>query len=277
MSEAILAEKSRIAVSGADAAEFLQGLITTDIDALEPGIAYPGALLTPQGKIFFYFMISKAEDGFLIEIDADQAESLAKRLTMYKLRAKVEISDPQMTETLLFVNGEAPDGALKDSRFEKAGVALYRLAGQGDGSADAYNALRIDHGIVEPGTDFALQDAFPHDILLEKSGGLSFRKGCYVGQEVVSRMQHRATARRRPVIVTAGEALPASATSLTADGKTIGQLGTVFGNKGLAIVRIDRAGAAIAAGVPIMAGPVTVGLALPAWSDLVFPATATED
>jgi tRNA-modifying protein YgfZ len=277
MSQALLADKSRIAVSGADAAEFLQGLITTDIEALERGIASPGALLTPQGKIFYFFMIAKAGDGFVIEIDTDQAESLARRLTMYKLRAKVEIGDPEETGTLLFLNDGAPDGALKDSRFDKAGVAVYRLAGRGDGTADAYDALRIEHGIVEPGIDFALQDAFPHDILLEKSGGLSFRKGCYVGQEVVSRMQHRSTARKRPVIVTASEDLPASATNLTADGKTIGQLGTVIGRKGLAIVRIDRAGAAIAAGTPIMAGSVAVELALPVWSDLAFPATATED
>ncbi len=132
-------------------------------------------------------------------------------------------------------------------------------------------------GIAESGSDFALQDAFPHDVLFDLTGGVSFRKGCYVGQEVVSRMQHRGTARRRVVVVTADAALPAAGTELLTGGKPIGTLGTVAGNRGLAIVRIDRAGEAIASATPILAGETAVSLSLPSWTGLAFPTSAAEE
>ena len=281
MTRAFLENQSRIAVSGPEAHEFLQGLITTDLDALQQGAAAPGALLTPQGKIFFFFMISKENDGFSIEIENSEAATFIKRLTLYKLRAKIEIGAAVTTGTIAVWNEEAPEGAVKDLRFEKAGIDLYRMPGSGaDGGAGdraAYDALRIEACIPEPGADFALQDAFPHDVLFDKSGGLSFKKGCYVGQEVVSRMQHRATARRRVVRVEADGALPASGTELTTAGKSLGQLGTVNGSKALAIIRIDRAGSAIASGVQILAGDVPVSVTLPAWSGLEFPSVTAED
>jgi hypothetical protein len=129
---------------------------------------------------------------------------------------------------------------------------------------------------VTSGADYALQDAFPHDILLDRDGGLSFRKGCYVGQEVVSRMQHRGTARRRVAQVSATSALPASGTELIAAGKPVGTLGTVVGSRGLAIVRIDRVGDALARSQAITAGDIDVTLSLPAWSELAFPVEVQE-
>jgi len=107
---------------------------------------------------------------------------------------------------------------------------------------------------------------------MDLNGGLSFRKGCYVGQEVVSRMQHRGTARRRLAIIRSDSDLPATGTPITAGGKPVGALGTVSGNAALAIVRIDRVGAAQAAGVPLIAGDLPVTASLPDWSGLAFPA-----
>ncbi|MET3613168.1 folate-binding protein YgfZ [Rhizobium aquaticum] len=276
MAHAFLATRGWLVVSGPDASDFLQGLITTDLDTLEPGAAAPGALLTPQGKIMFFFMISKSETGFLIETDADAIDALNKRLTMYKLRAKVEIAKREETGATVAWGEPRPEGSAKDIRFAKAGIDLYRLPG-GQGSAGGYDALRAQAGVPEAGSDFALQDAFPHDILLDKSGGVSFKKGCYVGQEVVSRMQHRSTARRRLVTVSAGAALPETGTEIRTGGKTIGALGTVAGDQGLAIIRIDRAGAAMAAGVSILAGETPVTVALPAWSGLEFITAESED
>lgn len=276
MARAFLAERSRIAVRGPDSADFLQGLITTDLDHLEPGIAVPGALLTPQGKIMFFFMVSRDGDGFSLETEADSAEAFAKRLTMYKLRAKVEIGQAETAGTTIIWDEAAPEGAIRDSRFAKAGIDLYRIAG-GSGKPEGYDRLRARAGIAEAGADFALQDAFPHDILMDKSGGVSFKKGCYVGQEVVSRMQHRSTARRRLVTVSADTPLPAQGTDIVAGGKALGALGTVAGDLGLAIVRIDRAGSAFAAGLPVTAGDCVVSLALPGWSDLEFPSAESED
>lgn len=273
MPAAFLPNRSHFTVSGVDAQEFLQGLITTDVDGLASGYAAPGALLTPQGKIMFYFMISRTSDGFSIETSSDSVDALAKRLTMYKLRAKVDIGAQEAMGTSLLRGDDETADALKDIRFEKAGIELFRKAGGTAGDADAFDALRVEAMVLEPGIDFALNDVFPHDIMLDLNGGLSFKKGCYVGQEVVSRMQHRSTARRRPVKVIAESALPGSETPITVDGKSIGALGTVSNNTGLAIVRIDKAGAATAAGKPILVGDLEVSLSLAPWSGLAFPKT----
>ncbi|NKK82342.1 folate-binding protein YgfZ [Rhizobium leguminosarum] len=287
MPAVFLKDRSLIFVSGAEAQSFLQNLITTDIAALEADEARPGALLTPQGKILFDFMIWRDGEGYMIETNAGQRDGLLKRLTMYKLRAAVTLA-PSTEEGVTVSWGEDAEGArdsqgvrgsrgARDSRFAKAGVTLSRRAGRhGDGAEALYDALRISHGIVTSGSDFALQDAFPHDVLMDFNGGLSFRKGCYVGQEVVSRMQHRGTARRRVVTVSAATDLPGTGTEITAAGKPVGTLGSVDGGNGLAIVRIDRAGAAMAAGTPLLAGDTPVSLVLPAWSGLVFPASADE-
>lgn len=276
MPSAFLPDRAFVKIAGADAEHFLQNLITTDLGALAENELRPGALLTPQGKILFDFLISRAGDGFLIDIPADQIDAFIRRMTMYKLRSPVTIEALPVTGATV-TWGEAADG-VADHRFALAGTELQRQAGRAGDPADreGYDALRILHGVPESGADYALQDAFPHDVLFDKSGGVSFRKGCYVGQEVVSRMQHRSTARRRVVILSADASLPATGTEITIGGKPIGALGTVAGDRALAIVRIDKAGEAMTTGEPILAGDVPVTVALPSWSGLTFPAAAEE-
>ncbi len=273
MTKAYLPTRSLIRISGKDAQDFLHSLITTDVEGLPESEARPGALLTPQGKILFDFLIWRDGEGYVIETGAGSRDALMKRLMMYKLRAAVDLAVLPEDGVTVFWNEEADRGAVVDGAFAKAGISLSRTSGQhADGPAEAYQALRITAGLVVSGEDYALQDAFPHDILLDKNGGLSFRKGCYVGQEVVSRMQHRGTARRRVAQVTAQAPLPATGTDITAGGKPVGTLGSVFGNQALAIVRIDRVGDAVANGVPLLAGDVAVTIELPAWTGLTFPA-----
>jgi len=276
MPSAFLPDRAFVKIAGADAEHFLQNLITTDLGALAENELRPGALLTPQGKILFDFLISRDGDGFLIDIPADQMDAFIRRMTMYKLRSPVAIEALPVTGATVTWS-ESVDG-VADHRFALAGTELRRQMGRAGDPADrdGYDALRILHGVPESGADYALQDAFPHDVLFDKSGGVSFRKGCYVGQEVVSRMQHRSTARRRVVILSADASLPATGTEITIGGKPIGALGTVAGDRALAIVRIDKAGAAMAAGEPILAGDVPVTVALPSWSGLTFPAAAEE-
>ena len=269
-----LPDRALISVSGKDAEALLQNLITTDLDQLQPNEARPGALLTPQGKILFDFIVSRDGDGVRLETAAEQAEALLKRLTMYKLRADVTLSLQSPAD--VWVSGE---GGYSDVRFGKAGAPLHRhydAAPAGAGEAADYERLRITSGIAIAGADYALQDAFPHDVLLDLNGGLSFKKGCYVGQEVVSRMQHRGTARRRIVLVVGDDALPETRTPITVNDRPIGAVGSVSGRNGLAIVRIDKAGEAIAEGKPILCGGIPVTLALPGWSGLSFPSTADE-
>ena len=278
MPAASLPDRALIQVSGADAEHFLHNLVTTDIAALPKAEAWPGALLTPQGKILFDFLVWRDGDGFVLDVSAAQREALIKRLLMYKLRAAVEIEAIEPAGITVFWGEDADDTGLLDHRFATAGIRVTRKPGCGDAEVtQGYDALRVLSGIAEAGTDFALQDAFPHDVLYDLMGGVSFKKGCYVGQEVVSRMQHRGTARRRVVAVTAEATLPASGTELLAGGKPIGSLGTVTGNRGLAIVRIDRAGEAIAAATPILAGEMIVTLSLPSWTGLAFPTSAAEE
>ncbi|NTF80577.1 folate-binding protein YgfZ [Agrobacterium rhizogenes] len=276
MPAVFLRDRSFLRVTGAEAEPFLHNLITTDLVSLGTDEARPGALLTPQGKILFDFMISRDGPGFLLETDTAQRDGLLKRLTMYRLRAPVDFAVGEIEGVTVTWGDNAAEGP-KDSRFAKAGIALTRTSGHhGDDAEALYEALRIANGIAVSGPDFALQDAFPHDVLLDLNGGLGFRKGCYVGQEVVSRMQHRGTARRRVVIVIGSADLPASGTELTAGGKPIGTLGSTEGATGLAIVRIDRAGEAIVAGTPILAAGHEVSVALPVWSGLSFPTQTDE-
>ncbi|MGV2017437.1 CAF17-like 4Fe-4S cluster assembly/insertion protein YgfZ [Agrobacterium sp. 22-223-1] len=273
MPSALLADRRLIRVSGTGAEEFLNNLITADVENLPEGEARAAALLTPQGKILFDFLIWRDGGDYLIETGVAEQDALLRRLTMYKLRAPVELKAETVEGVSVFWNETAPTAGIRDGRFGKAGIDLYRIPGaSASGDSVGYDALRIEHGIAESGRDYALQDAFPHDVLMDVNDGVSFKKGCFVGQEVVSRMKHRGTARRRVVTVSAEGALPASGTEITADGKPVGTLGTVCGNRALAIVRIDRIADAFASGTPLLTGTVPVTVALPSWSGLSFPA-----
>jgi len=284
------ADRALILVSGEDAEHFLQNILTLDLSTLADDEVRPGALLTPQGKILFDFLVSKMPGGYRLDCRRDAAADFAKRLSLYKLRAKVTISLEDQALVGAAWDGDsdssgnesassrsdstasASESTLRDARFPPA-AGVRRIYGVADAQTDAnaWRALRIAHGIAESGEDYALGDAFPHDVLLDQTGGVGFRKGCYVGQEVVSRMQHRGTARRRVLIATADAALPPSGTVAEAGGRALGTLGTVNGNAALAIVRIDRVKDAMDAGQPITAGGVALSLAIPAWAGFAFP------
>lgn len=277
---ASLDNRALIAVSGPDAEHFLQNILTTDLDTLGAAEAKPGALLSPQGKILFDFLISRSgENGFRLECRVDVADDFLRRLTLYKLRAKVEIA--KQDQSLVTV-AWGPDSTasqtdstdVSDARFGQVSVRRSYGSAPAGGDPAAWQALRIAHGIAESGSDYQLGDAFPHDVLLDETGGVGFKKGCYVGQEVVSRMQHRGTARRRVLIVSADHALPAPGTELTVAGRPVGTLGSTEGTSGLAIARIDRVKAALDAGQPILAGDVAVSLAIPSWAKFSFPREA---
>ena len=277
MTAITLENRAFIAVAGEDAGDFLQGIVTTDVPGIGPRESFAGALLTPQGKILFEFMIARIDGGFLIETDADYADALAKRLMLYRLRARITIERRPASSVSLTWDAPAPDGAFRDMRFATAGFDLFRRPGGNGGAVSGdYAALRILHGISGGAEDGNAGDFFPHDLLMDRNGGLNFQKGCYVGQEVVSRMQHRSTARRRLVIVEAAAELPAAGTAILAGSRDIGALRTVSGRSGLAVVRIDKAGEAMAGGEEITAGTIPVRLSLPGWSGLTFPVSSGE-
>lgn len=279
---ALLQDRAVIAVSGPEAEHFLQNILTVDLDALKDGEAKPGALLAPQGKILFDFLISRAgPDAFQLECRADVAADFHRRLLLYKLRARAEIAKPEQTVvTVVWQTDSAASHidstALADTRFANGDVKRSYGAPSSDdaGDKDAWHAFRIASGVAESGSDYQIGDAFPHDVLLDQTGGVGFAKGCYVGQEVVSRMQHRGTARRRVLIASSPGPLPAPGTELTVEGRPVGALGSVCGSMGLAIARIDRVKSAADAGKTILAGDVPVTLAIPGWAKFTFPEDA---
>ena len=165
----------------------------------------------------------------------------------------------------------------RDTRFPDTAPAWRSYEPQAADSGIAeWHAFRIANGIVESGADYELGDAFPHDVLLDQMGGVGFKKGCYVGQEVVSRMQHRGTARRRMLIVS-GDALPLPGTEITANSRPIGTLGSTAHGKGLAILRIDRIKDALDAGTSIEAGGMPVSVAIPSWASFTYPEQASSE
>jgi folate-binding protein YgfZ len=288
-SYAILQDRGVVGVGGADAPKFLQDLVTADIDRAGAGTAAYGGLLTPQGKILFDFIIYRAGDRFLFDTPRVAAADLAKRLLFYRLRAKIEIADLSETHRVIAAWGAAaspagPIAFVPDPRLAALGfravapsAATIDLPGWTTADVNAYHAHRIALGVPEGGVDFAYGQAFPHDADMDQLGGVAMAKGCYVGQEVVSRMEHRGTARRRIVVARAASPLPAAGTPIASEGRSIGEIASVSGTSGLARVRVDRVKDAMDAGVPVAAGGVVLSLSIPDWARFEWTAGGGED
>lgn len=255
-------DRAVLEVRGPDARSFLQGLVTCDVEALAPGQASFGALLTPQGKILFDFLILCADgETFLLDVARDLAPSLCKRLTLYKLRAKVAIAQTVKGVAAAWGESEPPHGlAFADPRAPGLGWRAIVDEPGPAGDARAYHAHRIALGVPEGGVDFAYGDAYPHDVNMDLIGGVSFTKGCYVGQEVVSRMKHRGGVRRRIARARFPQGTPASGAEIAAGDLRIGVVGSSVDGAGLASVRTDRLLDARAAGLAPRAGDAPVEL-----------------
>ncbi|MCW5716150.1 MAG: folate-binding protein YgfZ [Bauldia sp.] len=280
-----LPERGVVEVRGPDARHFLHNLLTTDVGRIVPGTAGYGGLLTPQGKILFDFIVHDAGgDRFLLDVAAGKAAELAKRLGFYKLRAAVEIADRSDELRVIAAWGGdvlVPAGELvaTDPRLPELGLRAVVtssavLPDEDRTTPAAYHAHRIRLGVPEGGADFAFGDAFPHDADMDQLGGVDFGKGCYTGQEVVARMEHRGTARRRVIAVTADAALPPAGTPVMVGDIEVGTLGSSDGSAGLASLRLDRAADALRDGRAITAGGVALHLTIPAWARFGWPDAA---
>jgi hypothetical protein len=278
----LLASRGVLRIGGADARKYLQGLITNDIGKAQGSGAIHAGLLSPQGKILFDFFVVPAGDGFLIDVARDKADELLKRLGFYRLRAQVEIAEEPSLVVAAAWGGTArqPEGAIiyADPRLPELGFRL--LAAQGTIAADFgcepapeedYHAFRVRQGVPEGGRDYAFGEAFPHEALFDQLHGVDFAKGCYVGQEVVSRMEHRGTARKRIVPIEGAGPLPAPGTNVEVDGVPIGTLGSVSGASGLALIRLDRAEEALASGKQLNAGGIKIALRRPSFARFAVP------
>lgn len=221
-------------LSGADTRDFLQGLITNDLQQLQNGIVY-AAMLTPQGKYLADFFVIADGDGLLLDTDSAQCDALAKRLTMYKLRADVTITpDARQVSRGL---GAAPAGAFADPRHAALGWRAYD--GRSGEDVD-WNALNIEHVIPSSGIELT-GDSYILEMGFERLNGVDFKKGCYVGQEITARMKHKTELRKGLAQITIKGAAPIGTEITTADGKTAGTLFSQANGKALAYLRFDRA------------------------------------
>lgn len=232
-----------VRIAGADAGKLLADTLTCRFDESLAGTGRWFALLSPQGKVQVEGLVTAAEDAFWFDLDGGSVADFVKRMKLYRLRARVEI---EAVEHLVLWSADhrAAAGGIgyRDERGDTMGtrriVAKTPAVAPNEDALLTYHARRIAHGLPEMGADFGVNEVFAHDIGLDLLGGVDFIKGCYIGQEVVSRMKHRGTARRRPVIVAGIDAV--AGTPVLAHGREAGVIGMPVGGKAVAIVRLDR-------------------------------------
>jgi hypothetical protein len=275
---ALLPDRGVVRVAGPDAEKFLNGSITADLSALQSQAAVHSALLTPQGKMLFEFFVTGAPDGgFLLETARNLADALVKRLKMFILRARVEAENVSNAYQVAAAWCGAPpaDGmriVYADPRLPEMGSRMLAPVPSGfaadvggvEGDAEwvateAYHAHRIALGVPEGGKDYALGDTFPHEADLDLLNGISFTKGCFIGQEVVARMKHKGVVRKRVVPVEAAAPLRSGAPVMVGEAE-IGRIGSVAGVRGLALIRLDRHAEARAKGQELLADGVAISV-----------------
>lgn len=273
-----LQDRGVVSVIGPNAGQFLQGLITNDMAAFENGAAAIHAgLLSPQGKILFDVFVVQSPGGFVLEIAREKLADFVKRLTMYKLRADVTIGDASADFQVLALWGEDASSsgetvktiAFGDPRLPALGLRILAEARFASDIASATNGVetdpneyhthRIELGVPEGGKDFLFGDTVPHEADFDLFHGVSFTKGCYVGQEVVARMQNKSIIRKRVVGIAAAAPLTSGADIMLGD-VVIGRVGSVAGQRGLALIRLDRAAEAVDKGTALTAAdhPIVV-------------------
>ncbi len=289
MKATLLPDRGVIKVVGDEARNFLHGLVSTDVLGLQPGEARFCALLTPQGKIIADFFVAEAPPaqggGFFLDVARSLATALVAKLNLYKLRARLIVEDlSEILGVLAAWDGETKTAyglAYADPRLPALGLrvmvaphlAAAAAAGLGAALVDAeeYETHRIALGVPSGGIDFRYGDAFPHEADMDQLHGIDFAKGCYVGQEVVSRMEHRGSARTRAVPVRYEGAAPAAGSAVIAGERQLGTMGSAAAGHGLALLRLDRVAEALSNDQPLLAGGVTIRLVKPDWARFAFP------
>ena len=243
----LLTNRSVLRISGDEARGFLQGLVTQDVLHVKENEGVFAALLTPQGKILFDFLLTPAGDGFFLDCDAPSADALLKRLTMYKLRAKIAVA---LEPDLAVAVGELrnPVAAFADPRLDVfPNRAIVKREGVPVADAD-YEKTRLALGVPEFGRDFSGEEVFLLDVNYDALNAVSYKKGCFVGQEVTSRMKRKTEIRKRTLIADLDGPPPARGAKIDAGDISIGEILSGCAGRALALVRIDRLEEATRAG-----------------------------
>jgi folate-binding protein YgfZ len=241
-----LPARAVLSVSGEDRVGYLQGLVSNDVALAEPGRAVWAALLTPQGKWLADFFIFAQGDRLLLDVEAAQAEDLVRRLMRFRLRAKVAVERETLAVFAAWGKGcPFPQAALQapDPRLPEAGWRV--LAGDlaTNATAAEYDAHRLRLGLPDGSRDMEAEKSVLLEAGFDELGGVSWTKGCYMGQELTARTKYRGLIKRRLVPVSAEGALPLPGTPILRGGVEVGTLRSSSGSIGLALLRIDALGA----------------------------------
>jgi folate-binding protein YgfZ len=265
-------DRGIISVSGADAAQLLNGLLTRDVDGASADTLLYAAMLTPQGK-FLYELFVSAPEPQVFWLDVNAPKSFAKRLALYRLRAQVKIED--LSDQIGVGSLSDPSEPTPDTLYALAdprNAALPKRVGI-KGATDplndvdflTYEAKRHALGVPDLARDLLAEKDFLLEGLMDELGGVDFHKGCYVGQEMTSRMKRRTTVKTKLCRVTYPGAPPEYETPIIADGWEVGRMRTGSVGVGMALIRFDRAHKAISEGHALMAGETAIELAPPEW------------
>ena len=231
------ADQTVLRVTGSDRESFLEGLVSNAVTRITDGPVY-AAMLSPQGKYLFDFIMTRDDDSILLDVKSDRAQALAARLTMYRLRADVQIGDSGLSVIQGF--DEIPDGSFNDPRSPELGWRMYSVETRPPLDMTAWEALRVVHAIPEAGVELLENDTYILEAGFEGLNGVDFRKGCYVGQEVTARMKHK-TELKKGIVRVSIDGTASAGSPITFEGKPAGTLFTVSGNQGLAYLRFERA------------------------------------
>lgn len=276
VSPLLLPGRAVLRIGGRDASAFLQGLVTCDVHKAAEGLARLGVLLSPQGKFLLDFFLLKQGEDFLMDTEAVRAEELLRKLTLYRLRAAVELAllpawgvaaalgeerPPQRQDTLCVPDPRHP---AMGWRIYGAQAALPASEGE-EGAMEAYETRRISLGLPDGSRDAEIDRTLPLENGYDRLGGVDFTKGCYVGQEVTARSKHRGQLRKFLHIVTAAHPLAASGTAVLAGDTEIGTLRSVCGAQGLATVHADRLAQARQQGIGVSIAGQAVDVEAPWW------------
>ena len=266
-----LPNRALIHLTGPDTLSLLERTVTHSVTDWETGALRYGALLTPQGKVIADYLVLRTEDGVIVDVHEEAADDLMKRLKMFRLRAAVEIERDELLATVILGDGH------RDPRSTRLPGRDYVPVSQAAEamSAAEWQAMRIAAGVPEWGADYRAAEAFPTDINMDVMGGVDYKKGCFVGQEVASRMKRRGKIRKRTLPVLGG-GLATGAPLLA--GTEVGTLTSVdAGNgRGLALVRTDRLQKALDQSLPVTCEGEPVRIDLPDWAEAEMMALAAE-
>lgn len=272
------ATRAMLALTGDDRSHFLQGIITQDITLLREARGLFAALLSPQGKILHDFFLLTHGDAILLDCDATQKDALMKRLTMYKLRAKVNITDATeqwrvayRTRATHAAVGHVTDKkeylVMTDPRAAELGERLYLTPAAVDVkntvAPEEYHRHRIKLGVPDGARDIA--DDVALDAGYDALGAVSFSKGCFVGQEVTARMHYKNIARRGFYVIETGGTVPASGAAIKAGGVAIGTVRGSIGGIGLAMLKFEETENALENGTSLLVDNLEVTAHAPAW------------